>query len=266
MSTHLQEAGFSKRTTFSLDFFVFLENFCIMDSERSDSMQFERFISLVGEESFEKVRKLRVLIVGVGGVGGYVVEALARCGVGTLILVDPDRVDETNINRQIIATRKTVGRRKVEVFKERIHDISEQCECIAISEKISSLNISILGTYQPDFIVDACDDLNAKKSIIKYAVQHQISLISSMGTGKRLDPSKLEITTLDKTSYDPIAKILRKFVRDEQIPSKVTVLASREIPIQTESSEIASCSFVPASAGLLIASYMIRNILTKKAE
>lgn len=226
-------------------------------------MPFDRFIKLVGNENFEKIKKLKVMIIGVGGVGGYVVESLARCGVGTLVIVDPDSVDITNINRQIIATTSTIGKKKCQVFLERINDINNECNVIKIEEKICEDNIDYLIDYEPDFIVDACDDLKAKKLIIKCATKNNISFISSMGTGKRLDPSKLEITTLDKTNYDPIAKILRKFVKEERINKKISVLASKEQPKKTEGTEIASCSFVPASAGLLIASYIINQTIKK---
>lgn len=228
------------------------------------SMNFDRFIKLIGKENFEKVKNLKILIVGVGGVGGYVVESLARCGVETIIIVDPDRIDRTNINRQIIATETTIERKKVEVWEERIKEISKTCQCIPIAEKINEDTIHLLKEHEPDFVVDACDDINAKKLLIKECIKENIKLISSMGTGKRLDPSKLEITTLNKTSYDPIAKILRKFTRDEQIKEKIVVLASNEEPIKIDSEEIASVSFVPASAGLLIASYIIRTTINKK--
>lgn len=226
-------------------------------------MEFNRFIKLVGNENFEKIKQLKVMVIGVGGVGGYVVESLARCGVGTLIIMDYDAVDITNINRQIIATTKTVGSKKCTLFKERINEINPKCQVICLEEKLTEDSINYLKDYNPDFVVDACDDINAKKLIINETIENNISLISSCGTGKRLDPSKLEITTLDKTSYDPLAKILRKFVRDEKINKKITVLASREQPLKTEGLEIASCSFVPASAGLLITSHIINQIIKK---
>jgi len=231
------------------------------DRKGMSGMEFDRFIKLIGKENFETIQKMTVMIVGVGGVGGYVVESLTRCGVGKLILMDPDKVDETNINRQIIATSSTVGELKVDAFKKRIQDISKDCECIPIAERLDEETIHLLDDYQPDFIVDACDDITAKKILIQYVQKNRISFIASMGTGKRLDPSQLEITTLDKTSYDPLAKILRKYTRDEHIKEKITVLASKEQPKQSFGTEIASCSFVPSVAGFLIASHIIRSVL-----
>lgn len=218
---------------------------------------FDRFISLVGEENYNKIRDLKVMIIGVGGVGGYTAESLARCNIGKLILVDYDEISLSNINRQIIARKDTIGYKKVEVFKTRIESISET-EVVPIATKF---DIDFLDKYDVDYVVDACDDISAKKIIIKECLERKIPFISSMGTGKRLDPSKLVITTLDKTSHDPIARILRKFVKDERIKGKIPVLSSLEAPISTDSKEIPSCSFVPSSAGLLISSYIIRDII-----
>lgn len=218
---------------------------------------FSRFISLVGEENFNKIRSLKVMVIGVGGVGGYTVESLARCNVGKLILVDYDEVAPSNINRQVIATKETIGKKKVEAFKTRVETISDT-KVIPVASKFDA---SLLDKYEIDYVVDACDDISAKNMIIKECLERKIPFISSMGTGKRLDPSKLVITTLNKTSYDPIARILRKFVRDEKIKGKITVLSSLEAPIKTDSKEIPSCSFVPSSAGLLITSHIIQNII-----
>lgn len=226
-------------------------------------MEFDRFVKLVGIDNFGKIKQLKVMVVGVGGVGGYVVESLARCGVGTLIIMDPDIVDVTNINRQIVATYSTVGDEKCEVLKSRILDINKDCQVICINEKMSVDTTHYINDYKPDYLVDACDDISAKKEMIRFSSLNKIPFISSMGTGKRFDPSKLEITTLDKTSYDPLAKILRKYVRDEGIKSKITVLASLEQPKKTEGSIIPSSIFVPASAGLLISSYIINKTIEK---
>lgn len=232
-------------------------------------MQFERFEQLVGTENFNKVKNLKILVIGVGGVGGYVVESLVRCGVESITIVDPDVVDESNINRQIIATTSAIGKKKVDVWKDRIHNISPICHCNIVDSKfgqdIESIDeLQRQFSIQFDFVVDACDDVLAKKKIIKECSEKQFSLVSSMGTGKRMDPSKLEITTLDKTNYDPIAKILRKFVRDEHIHGKIIVLVSREQPLKIAGQKVASCSFVPASAGFLIASYIVRKVIVRE--
>lgn len=224
-------------------------------------MKFDRFIKLIGYESFNKIKDLHIMIVGVGGVGGYTLESLARCGVCKFTIIDYDIVDETNINRQIIANTNTIGKYKVDLFSERIKEINQDIQVFKVKEKLTEDSVeSIIKKYNPTFIVDACDDIKVKKALIKSTSLLNIHFISSMGTGKRLDPSKLEITTLDKTSYDPIAKILRKYVKDEKIKKKIFVVASREIPIKTEGKDIASCSFVPSSAGLLITSYIINKM------
>ena len=223
-------------------------------------MKFDRFKKLIGEESFDKIRNLHVMIVGLGGVGGYTLEALARCGIEKFTIIDFDKVDEANINRQIIANINTIGKYKVDLFEDRIKEINPSCEVIAIKEKLTEDNVlSVIEEYKPTFVVDACDDIKVKKALIKHTTLLDIPFISSMGTGKRLDPSKLEITTLDRTSYDPIARILRKFVKDEKINKKIVVVASKEVPIKTEGVTIASCSFVPSCAGLLIASYIVNK-------
>jgi len=223
-------------------------------------MKFDRFEKLVGEDSFNKIKDLRIMIVGLGGVGGYTVESLARCGVENFILIDFDIVDETNINRQLIANINTIGKYKVDLFEDRLKEINPDINIIKVKEKLTEENVSILiEKYMPTFIVDACDDIKVKKELIRCITSLNIPFISSMGTGKRLDPSKLKITTLDKTSYDPIAKVLRKFVREDKIDKKVYVVASSEVPIKTDCGVIPSCSFVPSSAGLLITSYIINK-------
>ena len=174
-------------------------------------LKFDRFKKLIGEESFTKIKNLHVMIVGLGGVGGYTLEALARCGIEKFTVIDFDKVDETNINRQIIANINTIGKYKVDLFEGRIKEINPSCEVISIKEKLTEDNVSsVVEEYKPTFVVDACDDIKVKKALIKHTTLLDIPFISSMGTGKRLDPSKLEITTLDRTTYDPIARILRK--------------------------------------------------------
>lgn len=223
----------------------------------------ERFELLIGKENIEKIKKSNILVVGVGGVGGYVIEALARSGVGKLILIDYDIISISNKNRQIIATDDTIGEKKVEAFKKRIESISKECEVLGVDVKLNPENISLLDNYKIDYIVDACDTVSTKEALIEYTLKKKIPFISSMGTGNRLDPSKLEIMDIRKTDYDPLARKLRKFVRDKNIHEKIMVVTSREQPIKTGSKTIASCSFVPSTAGLLIASYIIRQIISR---
>ena len=225
--------------------------------------KFDRFKKLISEESFENISSKTVLVVGVGGVGGYVVEALVRSGIGKIIIVDGDMVDETNINRQIIALSSTVGQSKVDVFEKRIKDINEKCEVIKINKFIDASNIDILFDYEFDYLVDACDTVSTKLALIDRCILERRKFISSMGTGNKLDPSMLEIVDVRKTVNDPLAKIVRKHVKDKRINDKVLVLSSRELPIKTGDRTPGSTSFVPSSAGLLIASYIIRTFINE---
>lgn len=225
--------------------------------------KFDRFKKLIGEDSFENISSKTVLVVGVGGVGGYVVEALVRSGIGKIIIVDGDMVDETNINRQIIALSSTVGQSKVDVFEKRIKDINEKCEVIKINKFIDASNIDILFDYEFDYLVDACDTVSTKLALIDRCILEKRKFISSMGTGNKLDPSMLEIVDVRKTVNDPLARIVRKHVKDKRINDKVLVLSSRELPIKTGDRTPGSTSFVPSSAGLLIASYIIRTFINE---
>lgn len=225
--------------------------------------KFDRFKKLISEDSFENISSKTVLVVGVGGVGGYVVEALVRSGIGKIIIVDGDMVDETNINRQIIALSSTVGQSKVDVFEKRIKDINEKCEVIKINKFIDASNIDVLFDYEFDYLVDACDTVSTKLALIDRCVLEKRKFISSMGTGNKLDPSMLEIVDVRKTVNDPLARIVRKNVKDKRINDKVLVLSSRELPIKTGDRTPGSTSFVPSSAGLLIASYIIRIFINE---
>ena len=220
---------------------------------------FERTISLVGEENFEKIKQKTVLIVGLGGVGGYATEALVRSGIYNLILIDHDTIDKTNLNRQIISTNKNIGNNKVDEFKKRILDINPECNIITHKLFLDRTNYQLLDNYQIDYIIDCCDSTDAKKLLIDYSIKKNIKLISSMGTANKLDPTKLVITDIRKTSYDPLAKILRKYVNDLKTNKKIMVVSSTEQPVKREI--LSSLVFVPASAGLLCANYVITDII-----
>ena len=223
--------------------------------------KFERLSKIIGEESLSTLRDKTVLVLGCGGVGGYVVEALARSNIGSLIIVDYDTVEESNLNRQIIALSSTIGEKKVDVLEKRILDINPLCKVIKIDQLIKEDNIQLLFQTPIDYLVDACDMMSTKKMVILECIKRKIPFISSMGTGNRLDPSKLEIMDICKTNNDPLARILRKFVKDEKINQKVMVLCSRELPVKTHDRTPGSSAFVPSGAGLLIASYIVREFL-----
>lgn len=221
---------------------------------------FDRLELLLGKENLEILKNKKVLIIGLGGVGGYVVESLVRSGIENITLVDYDKVDITNINRQIIALNSNIGKFKTELFKERILDINPNCKVTIKNIFLTEENIEeIIDDF--DFVIDACDTVNTKKAIIKICIKKNIKFISSMGTGNKIDPNKLEIVDIRKTSYDPLAKIIRKFIREEHINEKIMVLTSSEQPIKSNISTIPSAIFVPASAGLLIGSYVIKELL-----
>ena len=224
--------------------------------------QFKRLELMVGDR-INDIMNTKVLVIGLGGVGSYAVEALVRSGVGSIILVDYDTIDITNLNRQLMTNLDNIGRLKTEVLMERIKKINPNCQVEVISEKIDLNNIKNLYNKNVNYIVDACDTLDVKKNLILNCKKNNIKLISSMGTGNKFDPSRLKISDIRKTSYDPIAKILRKFVVDNKINYKIMVVSSDEKPLKI-SNPIGSNAFVPASAGLLCASFIINDIIREK--
>lgn len=230
---------------------------------KEKQLKFSRLEKVIGSDNLNNLNNKTVLVLGVGGVGGYVVESLARSNIGTLIIVDYDKVEESNINRQIIALNSTIGKSKVDVLETRIKDINSGCKVIKIDKFIDNNNFNELFNNNIDYFVDACDTVLVKKLVIKECLKRNIPFISSMGTGNKLDPSKLEIIDIRKTVNDPLARILRKFVKDEKINKKVMVLSSTELPIKTGDRTPGSTAFVPSSAGLLIASYIVRSFIDK---
>lgn len=230
---------------------------------KEKQLKFSRLEKVIGSDNLNNLNNKTVLVLGVGGVGGYVVESLARSNIGTLIIVDYDKVEESNINRQIIALNSTIGKSKVDVLEARIKDINSGCKVIKIDKFIDNNNFNELFDNHIDYFVDACDTVLVKKLVIKECLKRNIPFISSMGTGNKLDPSKLEIIDIRKTVNDPLARILRKFVKDEKINKKVMVLSSTELPIKTGDRTPGSTAFVPSSAGLLIASYIVRSFIDK---
>lgn len=223
---------------------------------------FERTISLVGEDKFKLIQEKTVLIVGLGGVGGYATESLVRSGIKNLILIDHDKIDITNINRQIIANKSNIGNNKVDEFKKRIIEINHECNVITHKLFLNRENYTILDNYKIDYIVDCCDSVDTKKMLIDYSLEKNIKLISSMGTANKLDATKLEIIDIRKTSYDPLAKILRKYVNDLKTNKKIMVISSQEQPQKRE--KLTTLIFVPATAGLLCGQYIINDIINQK--
>lgn len=223
---------------------------------------YDRIIKLIGANNLEKLKNSTIAVIGLGGVGGYSVEALARSGIGNIIIVDYDLVDITNLNRQIISNVNNIGKSKVEEYQKRIKEINPYTNIIAINKKLDISNYEEIFKYKIDFLIDAIDDIPVKQELIKKCLTNNIRIISSMGTGNKLDPSQLEITDITKTSYDPLAKKIRKYLKTNNIKGKLPVVYSKEQNEKFEGS-IPSMIFVPATAGIMAANYVIRKIIEK---
>ncbi len=224
----------------------------------------ERTAYLIGTDGVERLAGMHVAVFGIGGVGGYVVEALGRAGVGTLTLVDKDVVSESNINRQIIATYDTIGKKKTEVMAQRLYSIQPgikvECrDCFFLPETADEFDFS-----RYDYVVDAVDTVTAKLELVKRTKEAGVPFISCMGTGNKLDPSRFEITDISKTSVCPLAKVMRRELKKRGI-SHLKVLYSKEEPIKNpECSVPGSIAYVPPVAGLLIAGEVIKDLLREE--
>ena len=219
---------------------------------------FERLITLIGEDNVNKLKKANVLIVGLGGVGGYALETLVRSGIYNLTIVDGDIVELSNLNRQIISKRDVIGKPKALVAQARTLEINPDVNLKVINEFISEDNFSLLNIDSFDYVIDACDDLNLKILLIKNADKYK--LISSMGTANKMDMTRFKITTIDKTSYDPLAKIIRKKIKEEKIRTKFKVVSSDE-KVMKNGTKLGTVAYMPAISGLLCASYVINDII-----
>ena len=226
--------------------------------------QFSRTELIIGKENVEKLKNAKVAIFGIGGVGSYVVEGLARSGVGNFVLVDNDEVSVSNINRQIVATHQTVGIPKVEVAKQRILEINPEAN-IEIHKMFFMPDVEGILDESFDYIVDSVDTVTAKIELVMRANKLNVPIISCMGTGNKLDPTRFEITDIYKTSVCPLAKVMRKELKTRGIKN-LKVLYSKEEPIKTNFVENGkhvpgSISFVPSVAGLIIAGEVIKDII-----
>ncbi|BBW95470.1 tRNA threonylcarbamoyladenosine dehydratase [Geobacillus icigianus] len=240
--------------------------------------QFSRNELAIGPEGLEKLKNATVAVLGVGGVGSFAVEALARSGIGRLVLVDRDNVDITNINRQIHALLSTIGRPKVELMKERIADINPACEVIALQMFYTEETYEHFFAYDLDFVIDASDTIVYKVHLMKQCLKRGIPIISSMGAANKMDPTRFRIADISKTHTDPIAKVIRAKLRKEGIRRGIPVVFSDEKPVKiredvrqvvgNDASPIrkakmppSSNAFVPSVAGLIMASYVIQELL-----
>ncbi|RAK17319.1 tRNA A37 threonylcarbamoyladenosine dehydratase [Anoxybacillus vitaminiphilus] len=240
--------------------------------------QFSRNELAIGKEGLEKLKNTTVAVLGIGGVGSFAVEALARSGVGRLVLVDKDDVDITNINRQIHALLSTVGRPKVDLMKERIADINPECEVIALKMFYTEETYEQFFSYGLDFVIDASDTITYKIHLMKECLKRNIPIISSMGAANKMDPTRFRIADISKTHTDPIAKVIRQKLRKEGIRKGIPVVFSDENPIiiredvrkkvgndqatiRKAKMPPSSNAFVPSVAGLIMASYVVREVL-----
>lgn len=238
----------------------------------------QRMELLIGHDSLATLQKACVMVIGVGGVGSYACEALARSGVGKLILIDGDCVAPSNLNRQIHATFDTIGKAKTAVMKARIETYRNDCDVICHDIFYNEDANAMIFQEPVDFVIDAIDTITSKMDIIRYCLRHKIPFISSTGMANRLDPTQIEVSELMKTSYDPVAKIMRTLVRKQRIKGKIPVIWSKEQPsVQTQivneagmtrkqKMPPASSPFVPSAAGLACASYAMRKLLERTSS
>lgn len=241
--------------------------------------QFSRNELVIGQEGLEILKNSRVGVLGVGGVGTFAIEALVRSGIGSIVIMDKDNIDITNINRQIHATTKTIGFSKVEEMKKRILDINPKCEVISIQNFYNENTYKDFFNEKLDFVIDACDTVTYKMHIIKYCLKNKIKFISVMGAANKMDPTKFKISDLSKTSVCPLAKNIRVKFKKEKITGKIPVVFSTESPsiarkeyiekIGNADSNIrkaqippSSNAFCPSVAGLIAASYVYRTLLS----
>lgn len=228
---------------------------------------FSRFELLVGEDNIQKLNQAHVIVFGVGGVGGYVIEALVRSGIGHITIVDNDVISLSNLNRQIIATQETIGQKKVDVMKKRILSIHPECDVTTLDMFYLPETADQIDLSQYDYVVDAIDTITSK---IELAVRcdQKIPLISSMGTGNKMNPALLQVSDIYKTSVCPLAKVMRRELKKRRV-KHLKVVYSQELPMKPfASDEIThkrtipgSTAFVPSSAGLLIASEVVKDLL-----
>lgn len=226
--------------------------------------RFSREELLIGKDGIKRLSRSKVIIVGIGGVGSYATEALARAGIGNLILIDHDTIDITNVNRQIHALDSTIGCFKVEVMKQRILDINPEAKVTIYRESIDEEFINKMSKKNIDYVIDAIDSITPKVSLIAYCKQNNIPIISAMGAGNKLDPLLFRVDDISQTRICPVARIVRHKLRKKyKINGGVKVVYSTEQPIKTDNmrNKIGSISFVPPVVGMIMAGVAIRDIL-----
>lgn len=228
-----------------------------------DKSRLERQITILGSKATDRLIASSVMIFGIGGVGSFTAEAIARCGVGRIVLVDFDTVSASNINRQLVADTTTVGLKKTAVMADRIRKINPDCTVVEKDIFVTQENAAdIIGEEKVDFVVDAIDNVSAKIAIIEFCKKNSINIVSSMGTGNKLDPQKFTISDINQTSVCPLARVMRRELKARDIRN-VDVLYSTEEPVVKGERIPASIAFVPSVAGLLLARHVVLK-LTKE--
>lgn len=221
-------------------------------------MNFTRSLPLIGEDGLARLAACRVTVVGLGGVGGYVVEVLARSGVGALTLIDGDKVEESNLNRQIAALRKDIGRYKAEVLAERVEQINARCKVNAVCEMLTESNCSALVDGS-SYVADAIDSLAAKAALAVYCTGKGLPIVSAMGAGNRAGWCDFRVADIYKTDYDPLAKKFRKMMKERGV-RKLDVCFTQTPPVQTGGT-VASMPFAPAACGVRMGAYIVERLL-----
>lgn len=226
----------------------------------SNDSYFQRTQLLLGKAGMDILQQSQITVVGVGGVGSYAAEALCRCGVGKITIIDPDRIENSNINRQIPALSSTIGRYKTEVMAQRLQQINPSLQIKQYPSSYNSENASIIGGETCNFVIDAIDSLKDKIHLIKTCLEQEIPIISSMGTANRLNPMMFKIADIKDTSMCPVARKVRRELRQYGIYSGLTVVYSQETPLRN-GAELGSIVYVTATAGLLLVAHVVNSIL-----
>ncbi|MFA7691706.1 MAG: tRNA threonylcarbamoyladenosine dehydratase [Candidatus Hydrogenedentes bacterium] len=239
-----------------------------MDNAHEQEDRLHRTRILVGDDGIDRLCQARVAVIGLGGVGGYAVEALARAGIGTLLLVDSDKVEPTNLNRQLLALTATIGHYKTKAAKERVASIHAGTEVITRCICLDESNIDDLGLTREWHVIDAIDDLSAKAALLRYLYDHQISCVASMGAGQRLDPLRIKVADISRSHGCPLARRLRQRLRALGIVKGIPCVFSDEVPLRgaaadapTRDQPIGTISYLPALFGMMAAATIINTIL-----
>lgn len=217
---------------------------------------------IIPREKLDKIKMAKILICGVGGVGSYALEALARIGVGNIYILDKDIVDPTNINRQLVASWYTVGMAKAEIGAVHVETVNPKCNVVSYVEYINPANVDKYITRDLDYVIDAIDSIDSKIAVISKCKELGVKVISSMGMGNRMDPTKIKIADISKTTMCPLARIVRKRLKDSGI-TNLKVVFSDEEPIKTKEHKLGSLPFVPSVAGLYMAYEVVKDIINE---